>query len=445
MNVSLGERKRIELEAKLASLEAEIAHWEQQSALNGRLEKHHTQVYAVASELAVPIEELSEQVEALDGAGALGQAEDIEWLILDLHRIWDVFRSKLALRCIPHFEDYLIGADELAYRCYRPAELRGAPREPPLVYFGDDLSPLTQLRGGGTDTERLLEPLRRLPVALIGLPWFQIEHLPDAPIIAHEVGHDVEDDLGLGAELDAAVAGALEREGAEEDRLRAWATWRGEAFADVFGTLALGPAFTRTLIDFLAAEPSTILAQFQADGGWRPHPPATLRVLLSAAALERADDGAYAVEAAQLRDCWSRTYPGHSMGRFEPDVEVVAAAIIDGPYALDELAAFPRDAHERACRDARGALKGVAASGSDARELVAAARLAYDAQPAAFRGAGVSPRLLRRIRSEQQAGTRTGAGGKADTDAIRERAQARGRWLSGYLRSHRAGVESIAS
>jgi hypothetical protein len=430
---SLAARKAVELDNKLASLDAEMRHWEWEASGGRRLEKHHTQVHAVAGGLAVPVAALRARLAELDGVASLGRAGEIEAMILELHRIWDVFRGKLARRYVEHFAGYLSGADELAYRCYRPAELRGAPREPPLVFFGGDLSPLTRLRGARPDA------LERLPVALIGLPWFQVEHLPDVPIVAHEVGHDVEADLALGPALDAAVDGALVHAGAPVVHRRAWATWRREAFADVFGTLALGPAFTRTLIDFLAAEPRTIAGQWQTDPAWWSHPPSTLRVLVSAAALELMGDGAYAAEAGALRSFWSSAYPTHAMACFEPDVPMVAAALVNGPYAalengrLTDLLTFAPASQERAERIARDALKRVSGESTDARELVAAARLAFDAAPRAFRAAEVSPRLLRRIRESQTVGTRAGTASSVAAGVREERSRRAGEWLTDYL------------
>ena len=440
---SIARRKTIELANKLASLDAEILHWHEESAEGGPLEKHHTQVRAVSAQLGVPIDELRCRIERLDARSVLTEGATVEEVVLDLHRVWDTFRSKLALRYVDHFAGFLVGADELAYRCYYPAEKRGAPREPPLSFFGDDVSPLTRTRGSGLAprrvADRLREPLRRLPVPLIGVPWFQIEHLPDAPIIAHEVGHDVEADLALGPPIDVAIDGALAHAGAADAHRRAWATWRAEVFADVFGTLALGPAFTSTLIDFLADDPGRIADESQHDPDWSMHPPSALRVLVSVETLQRMADEAYAADAAQLRADWSQTYPEHAMSGFDADVPVVTNAVLDGPYEalgngrLTELLEFSPEAHERAQRDAREVPNGFVPRGTDARELVAAARLAFDRAPEKFRAAQVSKHVLSRIREAQTVGTRAGTDSTVAQDVRDARAVEAGRWLLDYL------------
>ena len=338
----LRERKKAELDHRLASLELELEHWREEASEGGRLEKHHTQVEAVAIELAVPLGVMRTRLSALDGPATFEAAAGIEGFIADLHRLWDLFRGKLALRYVDHFASYLLSADELAYRCYQPAERHGADREPPLVAFADELSPVTRTRGEelrrATDLDAgdpIGEALRCLPVALIDLPWSQVEHLPDAPIIAHEVGHDVEADLGLGPQLDLALEGALELTGVCDQRRSAWRAWREEVFADVFGTLALGPGFTSALIDLLASAPRAVAGQWQSGPQWRAHPPSTLRVLLSAATLElpgAAGAGkSHGEEGARLREEWRDAYPSHQMEAFEYELPAVAAGLVAGP------------------------------------------------------------------------------------------------------------------
>jgi hypothetical protein len=448
--VGLTARKQAEIGHRLASLERELEHWRAEAAEHARLEKHHTQVEAVATELAVPMAAMRQRVAALAGDGTLEAAADIEGVVADLHRLWDLFRGRLALRYVEHFSSYLIAADELAYRCYEPAEAFGAAREPPLVAFGDETSPVTRPRGeelrvpAGIETgDPIGEALQRLPVALIDLPWSQLEHLPDAPIIAHEVGHDVEADLKLGPELDAVLEAALEQAEVDEKCRQAWRAWRGEIFADVFGTLALGPVFTSSLIDFLAAGPRVVAVEWQGEGHWRAHPPSTLRVLLSAAVLE-IDDVAgkkktYAEEARRLREEWQAAYPSHQMKAFECHVAAVANALVAGPYEalrrgpLTALIKFPMPSFERARKEARGLLRNVAPAGTDARELVAAARLAFEDDPSRYDASRVPERVLHRIRATQKGGVRTGVRAPVDAGTRRRRDTAAGHWLTDLL------------
>jgi hypothetical protein len=441
--MSFARRKSAEIHQKLASLDAELTYWRKEAAPDGPLEKHHTQVEAISNEVSTAAAAVQDQIAASEGDTVLAQAAAFESVILDLHRLWDLFRSKLALRYVAHFNGYLRGADELAYSCYRRAEARGANREPALLYFGGERSPIIRPPGAtlepasGRARDSLSEPLRRLPVPLIGLPWYQVTHLPDAPVIAHEVGHDVELDLDLAPTVTRVVDAALVRAGVEEARRRGWATWRPELFADVFATLALGPAYTATLADFLG-EPRAVAREFQGDPVWRRHPPRTLRVLLSCATL---DAMGFSAAAERLRSEWSGQFPAHPMRAFAPDVRWVAAAIIAGPYSaladgpLTQLIALSPEMWESARQDAARARQAIALRGSDARVLIAAARIAFDEDPDGYRSSDISARILRRIEKEQAVGTRAGPATPVREVDRAARDELAGRWLAGHLMS----------
>lgn len=441
-------RKVAELRHRLASLSDELTQWRAETADGGRLEKHWSQVEAVTTELSIPLQALHARVERLDGAGALEEASAIEGIVAELHRLWDMFRSRLSLRYVERFAPYLLGADELAYRCYEPAEAHGAGREPPLVAFADRVSPVTRARGEQLRPADALGPgdplgeaLRRLPMALIDLPWSQVEHLPDAPIIAHEVGHDVEADLALASDMEAALDAALARAEVPPERRRAWSAWRSEAFADVFGTLCLGPAFASALLDLLASAPRNVAGESQAEPHWRPHPPSTVRIELSAQVLARA--GGFAAEAQTVRSLWSSAYPARGMTEFLPDIEAVADALVGGPYTalgacthggpLTSLVSFSAGDQRDAARDARELLQNRPAEGDDARVLIAAARLAFDQNPADYDRCAVASRVLGWIAERQTVGRRTAKPTRPDEAAVVSRATVAGHWLEGHL------------
>ncbi len=137
-------------------------------------------------------------------------------------------------------------ADELAWECYEPVR-KHAPKlkEPPLVFLGPSAEPFSIARGAdyATRTDRETDghpppgratppgPGHRRPV----VP--HLRHLPDALVIAHEVGHLAETDLNLTPTLDRLIRGA----GPD------WKRWLGEVFADVYATLATGPGYLSAL------------------------------------------------------------------------------------------------------------------------------------------------------------------------------------------------------
>jgi hypothetical protein len=434
--VALEDRKLTELAEKLASVSRELSEWKRQSEESGPLEKHHTQVRAIANALETFADGIRGRLAgAADSSSVLGRAVSIEMMILELHRIWEFFRSKLALRYVPWFQSYLLAADELAWSCYQPIQRwTGADvgKEPPLVFFNGGSSPLTLPRGAAyaaedvpgeaLRTEQFRAALRHLPIPVIGVPWFQIQHLPDAPVIGHEVGHDVEVDLGLTQRLQTLLDEAFAGGAVDEARRTAWHAWLGEVFADVYGALSTGPAYGATLIDFLAADARAVASEAPAGPEWGAYPTRALRVLIAAAVVERCG---LEQEARDLRERWNEAYPSHALAAFENDVSVVVDALLQGPYpeleggGLKELVCFEATQQAQAIDAAEEANDGRAPPADDVRVLAAAARLAFDASPEKYAKREAARRFLRKIEGVQKVGTRA-AGDPGSSEHARD-------------------------
>ncbi|HEX5273638.1 MAG TPA: hypothetical protein VFW33_24245 [Gemmataceae bacterium] len=409
--MSIAARKADELARKLAGVEREFAFWRELSAeaREGEpprpLEKHHRQVRRVTSQLKGFQAQVRARLGApgKDEAALLADCRGVERDILELHRVWHFFRSKLAPRALKPFQDFLRPADELAWACYEPAQRRLAPgrvlpehvKEPPLVFLNGGSSPFTSPRDWAYEPERVpneavradavIALIKRLPIPVIGVPWFQAEHLPEALVIAHEVGHDVAWDFRLNPRLAALLGRATDP--LPCDRRDAWSAWLGEVFADVYGCLAAGPAFAGALIDFLATGQAAIAGDRRTPGDWGRHPPAALRVLLVLEVLRQRQFGD---EAARLGAEWRAAYPRHAMTEFEPDLKTVAGALLGGPYpelggeGLPAVLCFSRDDHEAAGAGAELLLQGLPPATDDARVLFAAVRTAYERDPGAY-------------------------------------------------------------
>ncbi|HXB63307.1 MAG TPA: hypothetical protein VNV42_00380 [Solirubrobacteraceae bacterium] len=429
--MAIEQRKAAELSAKLTSVSGELAQWRRQSEEASPLEKHHTQIRAVANTLETFAAEIEDRLRlAVESSTLLVRASSLELTILELHRIWEFFRSKFALRYVPWFSSHLLAADDLAWSCYRPIQAwveEAAAREPPLVFFNGGSSPLTLPRGAAYSAEEVpgealgtaqfQAALAHLPVPVIGIPWFQLQHLPEVVLIAHEAGHDVEADLGLTAELHAVLEVALADARVDESRRVAWHAWLGEVFADLYGALATGPAYVATLIDFLAGDVRSVTNEAPGEQRWGEYPTRTLRVLLTAAVVERVG---LAEQADELRERWREAYRRHALSAFEDDVPVVVAALLDGPYerlgggGLEQLVSFGPAQQAQARAAAGEALDGCAPLAEDVRVLAAAARLAFDHSPENYARNGVADRILRQIENVQRVGTRAGAGASVD-------------------------------
>ncbi|MFF3490347.1 hypothetical protein ACFYWS_03265 [Streptomyces sp. NPDC002795] len=273
-----------ELESLLDGLSDELTAWRRLTVgEHAPLEKHHSQLRAVEAVLGEGI--AAARAELAAGSGAAG----LPVLVLDLHHVWDYFRSKFALRRLDEYRGYLDAADELAWACYE-GPLKAAlgtgsvrPKEPPLVSFSRDPAPRAHRRGGqyrdllprgGMHTRAGVQLVRSLPFPVIDVPWYYGSHVPAVLTVAHEVGHHIEDDFGLTETIATRLVGTSLPE-----------AWIGEVFADVCASLACGVAYLAVLADALGAlepEPPGGVGQLST------HPPLGARLRICCAALDLA-------------------------------------------------------------------------------------------------------------------------------------------------------------
>jgi hypothetical protein len=426
------ERKRAELVAKLDSIRAEFDEWRANSEAGQPLEKHHSQILRITTRLDVLADLIGDD---LNSENQLIQRwQQTELRLLDLHHVWDFFRSKFAMRYPAWIRDILVVADELIWACYLPAQQQAvkaggmdlaAVREPPLAFFGTDTSPLAlsrhaiyRRRGRAEDlyTSLFADELKSLPVPVTAIPWHQAGHVPDMLLLAHETGHHVEDDFGLTPQLRAAGRVALSAAGTPVPRITAWlgpetddsgnTGWLGEVFADIYGVLGAGAAFVVALTDFLAAPGETIAAE-QATAAY---PTTHLRVQVALAALRATCPTD--PRAADLTAAWTAVHPTHAVSAFDADVEPLVKALLAGPYpvfggrSLPGVLSFGSRWAETAIDVARLAEPNDPLQAGDPRTLLAAATLAFAADPAAYRERKAATRVLERVLAQQAKGTR---------------------------------------
>ncbi len=432
----LEQRKRVELERKLGSLGAEFKRWRDESAAGKPFEKHYSQIRRVTIQLESLHSVILEQM----GPGVLlGRASRIERDILELYRIWEYFRAKLALREAPWVKEFLVAADQLVWACYEPVRNAALAaehvklsrvREPPLVFLNGGSSPFAASRRASFEAEavggeRLSTPdflavLRALPIPVIGIPWFQLGHLPDAVAVAHETGHVVHEDLSL----DDAAKAVLTPAAAECQA--AFTAWRPELFADGFGAVALGPAYLSGLISFLAGDPTRTW-----DGG--DYPPPALRVIFTSAVL---DALGLAEAAKEARDRWAGACAEHDMGEpFSRACVTAGRAFAEaqwpplGGKRLAEL--LPVAEMHYAADQAAGSVGKYQLETNDPRALFAAARLAFDRKPAEY-GSKADAAVVAAV--QVKAGTRAGKDDPVTAvDEVEKHDQGAGRQLLALL------------
>ena len=423
--MEIAARVTISLRQKIAALDAEFKRWRDLTEENKAFEKHQTQVRALTGQLSGLRDgtvALFEQ--AMRDGSVLEDARNINSLVLGLRRIWEFFRSRLAQRHDEAMRPFLQAADELAWACYIPMLDRmgaGKGRQPPMVFLNGGISPYLLGRDrafrpedvpgealGGPTYDPILE---RLPIPMIGVPWYQIANLPDIPVIAHETGHAVEQDFGLhDAVLDNISAGL----GATSQRLDAWQAWSGEIFADLWGCLTLGPAYVGSLMDFLAEDKRHVEDQIAT--ARNKYPTTYLRILLCLSALDLMD---FEAEAKTLRNTWTAQYERHAMGKHADDVPKVVTALLDTPLTrAGEIKAlrkikrlrFGREQWDYA-RDGAAEVNGGNSRIKSATTIIvwaAMARLLYEQSPEHFVSDGRSRVLLDHVKTLISPGTRAG-------------------------------------
>lgn len=423
VTASAPSRKLAELSAKLASLRAELAQWRGESEAGRPLEKHHSQIRRITGRLDVLADLVGAELVRVSIDDLVGHWQEIELALLDVHHVWDFFRAKFATRYAPELRDVLVTADELTWSCYAPAQRKAVAagsitavdvREPPLTFFGSDSSPLALSRhatyvqrGRAQDlyTTLFADELRSLPVPVTAVPWHLAGHLPDMMLLAHETGHQVEDDFGLTPHLRAVARKRLVAEQTPDARVEFWMARLGEVFADVYGVLGTGSAYVAALIDFLAA-PAAAIAEERAPADY---PTTHLRVQVSLATLRSScpDDP----RAAVLTDGWWSVHPAHALAACDADVQTLVDALLTGPYPpfgsvpLTAVLSFEPLRYETEVDAARLA-EPLQPQSSDPRALLAAATLVFTEHPDVYQERRVAEQTLRRIREVQSTGTR---------------------------------------
>jgi hypothetical protein len=355
MSAGLNQRRRAELKAKMESLDKELEHWKKLTDHETLgLRRHYSQVRRLGAVLDGLIESVRKDLRELPAeANVLDKAVSLETSILAAHSIWEVFRTKLVLREDEMFRGVLAACDDLAWECYGPAMQRFDPdrKGPPLVYFSATWSPFMVPRdssfqnevragpgaAGALRDDAFIEVLKRLPIPLIGVPWYHTFHLPGAIVIAHEVGHVVEFDFDLTTDIATALSNA------GLDHGETWKGWASEVFADLYGCLCMGPAFVGAMMDLLTTSADSVRKEVRTGG---KYPTRALRIELMLNAVTRLG---HATDAARLRTTWEDVYgTNDAFADFKDDVAKVTCAIFKGPYrghALTDIISFTGNAY----------------------------------------------------------------------------------------------------
>jgi hypothetical protein len=233
------------------------------------------------------------------------------------------------------FAPALAACDTIAADCFHvvrqaaPGQIQG-PILKPVTYLEHSFSPATFRRG--VMLRRLLG--ERNPFPLVRVPYERIESPWGMGVLLHEIGHNLQADLGIWQETQHAVQRRVWQVSRNAWLTRIWTRWHKEVFADLVAILLGGPASARSMKDFLAYPASRVLS-------FRPlgvHPTPYLRMFIQADMLRRMG---FTSQARRIQRIWGSLYARHvPRGRVPPQLIATAVRII--PHVVDEIAYQPR-------------------------------------------------------------------------------------------------------
>ena len=392
-------RKVVELKEKLAGIGSEFDGWLADAEAGKPLRKHRTQLERLTDQLRGMTGDVAARIDdvSVDDDKVLTTCRRLQTQMLEVHRVWDYYRSKFSLRYVDWFSGYLAAADEFAWACYEPAQAAASeaadelPRGGPLVFLSGDFSPFTYAREtpneaagvpGALDSDEFDALVAALPIPLIGVPWYQVAHLPDAVLIAHEVGHDVDRDFGLEDTIKSHAEPVLS---ALEPEIRfAWSNWLREVWADLYGVLAAGPAFVSAMSDLLVTNPQEVIADARAPMSFGSHPPASLRMSAMTSALAKSG---FEGDGDAYLDGWNRAFAANGGAAMAGAATEIVDALLTGVFPqfgdtrIDKVVRFSGEQQETAHVVRAEALADNEPQTADIRCLVAGARLAFDHDP----------------------------------------------------------------
>ncbi|HYA23671.1 MAG TPA: hypothetical protein VEF05_05895 [Terriglobales bacterium] len=230
-----------------------------------------------------------------------------------IEKIWDFYFELFGQRQ-SQYGDWLLSCDRIAMDCYQAAYTgigvaRSIPAPPPFCYMKTGFAPATIRRG--IPVSKLGKQLNPFP--LVQLPYHRLVNPWTLGAVMHEVGHNLQSDLGLSKDVPRGIARRLLEADLGRSVASAWTRWNREMFADMIALLLGGPEVVGSLMDVIGRAPDAVLT-FNSRG---PHPTPYLRLLISAELLRRMG---FAEDAEQYARAWTRIYANPRKGTIPPAI-----------------------------------------------------------------------------------------------------------------------------
>lgn len=232
------------------------------------------------------------------------------------------------------FARALAAHDTIAADCYRAVrtaapDLFSGRLLKPVSYMEHGYSPATQRRG--VQLARLLGDKNPFPI--IRIPWDRDN--PWQAVFLHEVAHNLQADMGLWQENQAAVASRMAGSLRDPLLVATFRRWHKEIFADLAAILLGGPAAAAGMMNFLS-HPSPRTLSYRPGGA---HPTGYVRAFMLAEMLDRLG---FDADAANARRVWRDLYDPQRGHRLPARLLRLSGRAI--PEVVDEIAFQPRRA-----------------------------------------------------------------------------------------------------
>lgn len=332
--MGMQEQIATELRRRAALLPDVIAGWKKQTDQNtAKMGIHQSQIRAVGEmfdEFQARQTKLAEKLDPAT-AGAM-QPEDFrrirqefEQELTGSHSIMAAFRYIFAQRHdSAETKEMLDSADLIAADCYLPCiklanRWLGRPagdfREPPLVYLNAKLSPAAITRRHyfglvGLDLYGSLE--QQLPISIVSLSFHDVAAVWTFCSLYHEVGHLVDQDIGLLEDFKTALKGSL----AASANSEIWVDWwLAEMIADAFGVLLGGAGFAYALMSMLV-KAETLVTGPTTD----VHPSPYVRMFVISELLKQIGVEPLSTVAKDIEEAWKGAY-GEPSAKWKPFVD----------------------------------------------------------------------------------------------------------------------------
>ncbi|WP_128893283.1 hypothetical protein [Erythrobacter sp. HKB08] len=298
-------------------------------------------------------------------------------------RVWEFYLNLFNQRSGP-FGSMLSGIDRMALDCYRAVYLglgqaRSIPSPTPFGYVETGFGPATFRRG-----VRLTKLGKRSnPFPLVKIPFHRLINPWSLGAVPHEVAHNLQSDLGLWTVMPRRIMAGFAKAGLPREAGAIWARWHKEAYADLVGTLLIGPAYVGSLMDVVGRTAASSASY--SDEAVHPTPIVRVPMNIHLLKVMGFDEDAIAFRAA-----WDALYPQSAWQRLPEklrrnlprQIEAAVGAMIltpmkelGGKRMIDVVRYEPKHAKvtaEGAERLERGMSTGVLPE----RFLIGAARLA---------------------------------------------------------------------